>query len=605
MYGWTGRGLEVDLSSGASRSFALDPEILRQFVGGRGLGARLLWDLVGPGVDALSPENVLIFCTGPMTGTAFQTSSRFSVSTKSPLTGTILDANSGGSWGMRFKRTGFDVLIVRGRAEKPVCLEVTPGGVQVEDASHLWGMMVSETSRALGASAQRGVLCIGPAGERLVRFASIMNDGTRALGRGGPGAVMGSKNLKAVVVQGDEKVTIADRDRFRFIRYEASKQLTANPLTSQALPQLGTAGCVNILNTIGVLPTRNFQQSRFECAEELSGEAVAERILEKKAACWACPIACGRVTRTSHAAGEGPEYESLWALGIDCGIGDLEAVTEANYLCNELGVDTISMGATIACAMELTERGNMDARLRFGDASALEPAIRTTAYRKGIGDELAEGSLRFARIHDAADYSMTVKGLEMPAYDPRGMQGQGLLFATSNRGACHMRGNMLGPEVLGLPKLVHRLQVQGKAGIVILHQNGAAAIDSLVLCKFTNMAVSEEYLARVLSAVTGVQYSTGDLMRLGERIWNLERLYNLREGFTRAEDTLPRRLLEEPVVDGPTKGWVSHVPEMLDEYYDSRHWDSNGVPSREKVAELGLDQLGLCTGEKAALEGAG
>jgi aldehyde:ferredoxin oxidoreductase len=602
MYGWTGKGLDVDLSTASSHTFDLDADMLRQFAGGRGLGARLLWDLVGPDVEPLSPENVLIFCTGPMTGTAFQTSNRFSVSTKSPLTGTILDANSGGSWGMRFKRTGFDVLIVRGRAEKPVYLEVAPGAVEVRDASRLWGMTTSETSRTLGASTQRCVLCVGPAGERLVRFASIINDGTRALGRGGAGAVMGSKNLKAIVVQGDEKATIANRERFRFIRYEASKQLTANPLTSQGLPQFGTAGVVNLLNTIGALPARNFQQSHFEQAENLSGEAIAEQILEKKAACWACPIACGRVTRTSRASGEGPEYESLWALGIDCAIGDLEAVTEANYLCGDLGVDTISMGATIACAMEMTEQGIVESPLHFGDAAALEPAIHATAYRQGIGDELAEGSLRYARTHGAADYSMTVKGLEIPAYDPRGMQGQGLLFATSNRGACHMRGNMLGPEVLGLPKLVHRLQVQGKAGIVILHQNSAAAIDSLVLCKFTNMAVSEEYLARALSAVTGVRYSTGDLMRLGERIWNLERLYNLREGFTRADDTLPRRLLEEAVVDGPTKGWVSHVPEMLDEYYESRGWNSAGVPSKERLAELGLGGLSLA--ERVSTKGA-
>jgi aldehyde:ferredoxin oxidoreductase len=241
--------------------------------------------------------------------------------------------------------------------------------------------------------------------------------------------------------------------------------------------------------------------------------------------------------------------------------------------------------------MELAERGIIDCDLRFGRADLLEGLIRAIAYRQGIGDELAEGSRRFAEKHGAGEYSMSVKGLEMCAYDPRGMQGQGLLYATSNRGACHMRGNMLGPEVLGLPKLVHRLQVQGKAGMVILHQNAAAAIDSLVLCKFTNMAVAEEYFARAVTAVTGVSYSTGDLIRVGERVWNLERLYNLREGFTRADDTLPRRLLEEPVPDGPSKGWVSHLPEMLDEYYRFRGWDENGVPTQRKLEELGLQDL--------------
>jgi aldehyde:ferredoxin oxidoreductase len=297
------------------------------------------------------------------------------------------------------------------------------------------------------------------------------------------------------------------------------------------------------------------------------------------------------MTRTSTKEGEGPEYETVWALGADCGIADLEAITEANYLCNDLGLDTISTGATIACAMELAERGIIDSELRFGRADLLLDAVRDVGYRRGIGDEMAEGSLRFARRHNAADYSMTVKGLEMPAYDPRGMQGQGLLYATSNRGACHTRGNMLGPEVVGLPKLVHRLQVQGKAGIVALHQNSSAAIDSLAVCKFVNMAVADEFLARALTAATGITYSTADLLRAGERIWNLERLYNLREGFSRRDDTLPRRLLEEPVKDGPNKGWVSHLPEMLDEYYRWRGWDDDGVPMPTKLAELGLLEM--------------
>jgi len=591
MQGWMGKTLELNLSSGESQVQQLDADLARLFLGGRGLGARLLWDRLAPGVDPLSPDNTLIFCTGPLTATAFQTSNRFSVTTKSPLTDTVLDANSGGFWGMRLKRCGLDALIIEGRANRPAYLEVTSKGAALKDASHLWGKAVPDTTQALGQGPKRSVLCIGPAGENLVRFAAIMNDGARALGRGGAGAVMGSKNLKAVVVEGEERVEFADRQRFRFVRYEASKHLTASPLTSQALPQFGTASVLNVVNTIGALPTRNFQQSRFEHAEEISGEAVTDRLLLKKAACWACPIACTRVTKTAHREGEGPEYESVWALGAACGIADLEAIAEANYLCNDLGLDTISTGATIACAMELAERGIIDCDLRFGRADLLEGAVRAIAYRQGIGDELAEGSRRFAEKHGAGEYSMTVKGLEMPAYDPRAMQGQGLLYATSNRGACHMRGNMLGPEVLGLPKLVHRLQVQGKAGMVILHQNAAAAIDSLVLCKFTNMAVAEEYFARALTAVTGVPYSTGDLIRAGERIWNLERLYNLREGFTRADDTLPRRLLEEPVPEGPSKGWVSHLPEMLGEYYRFRGWDENGVPSPRKLKELGLRGL--------------
>lgn len=590
MRGRMGKVLDVDLSAGTIESRALDAEMARLFLGGRGLGARLLWDLVGPEVEPLSPDNALIFCTGPLTGTAFQTSSRFTVSTKSPLTGTVLDANSGGFWGMRFKRTGYDALIVRGRTDSPRYLEVTPSGAALRDASHLWGKTVPETTVALGQSSRRSVLCIGPAGENLVRFAAIINDGTRSLGRGGAGAVMGAKNLKAVVVEGEEKPEVADRARFRFVRYEVSKHLTANPLTSQAFPRFGTAVVMNIVNAVGALPTRNFQQAQFEEAEEISGEALTDRLLVKNTACWACPIACTRVTRTAREEGEGPEYESLWALGAACGIADLDAVAEANYLCNELGLDTISTGSTIACAMELVERGIIDSDLRFGRAGLLRETIHAIAYRRGLGDELAEGSRRFAQGHGAPEYSMSVKGMEMPAYDPRGMQGQGLLYATSNRGGCHMRGNMLGPEVLGLPKLIDRFQVQGKAGVVIVHQNAAAAIDSLVLCKFTNMAVAEEYYARALTAVTGIPYSSGHLSA-GERIWNLERLYNLREGFSRADDTLPRRLLEEPAPEGPSKGWVSHLADMLDEYYRFRGWDENGVPTGRKLEELGLHDL--------------
>ena len=591
MNGWMGKVLDVDLTAGETHVVPLDADAARLFIGGRGLGARYLWDFVGPDVDPLSPENALIICTGPLTGTAFQTTSRFSATTKSPLTGTILDANCGGFWGMRLKRAGFDAVIVRGRARNPVSLEITPRGVSLADASHLWGKLVPETAQALGQSNRRSVLSIGPAGENLVRFASAMSDCTRALGRGGVGAVMGSKNLKAIAVEGDTQVAVADRERLRFVRYEASKHLTASPLTSQGLPQFGTAGVVNVVNAIGALPTRNFQQSQFEGAERISGETIAETILVRKSACWSCPIACGRVTRTAHAEGEGPEYETAWALGAACGIDNLEAITEANYLCNDLGLDTISTGATIACAMEMAERGIIDSELRFGRADLLQPLIRDIAHRAGLGGELAEGSHRFAAKHGAPQYSMSVKGMEMPAYDPRAMQGQGLLFATSNRGACHMRGNMLGPEVLGLPKLVHRLQAQGKAPMVALHQDSAAAIDSLIVCKFTNMAVAEEYFARALSAVTGVPFSTGDLIRAGERILNLERLYHLREGVTRADDTLPRRILDEPIAAGPSKGWVSHLPEMLDEYYAARGWDANGAPGREKLAELGLGPL--------------
>ena len=592
MTGWNEKILDIDLSDGTIKTYPLDMEMARLFIGGRGLGARLLWDLVGPEVEPLSPENVLIFTNGPLTGTAYQTSNRFSVSTKSPLTGTILDANSGGFWGMQFKRTGYAVLIVRGKAEKPVYIEIKDEQVSIHDATELWGLRVSPVTKKLGQDKnRRNVLCIGPAGENLSRIAAIMNDGQRALARGGPGAVMGSKNLKAIVVEGSGKTGIADQEQYKFMVYETRKLLAANPLTSQALPEFGTVVMMNLVNNIGALATRNHQQNMFEGAEAISGETLSETFLIRNDACWACPIHCTRISKTSKGEGEGPEFESTWAFGAQCGIADLEAVIEANFLCNDLGFDTISAGNTIACAMELSEKGFVDSDLRFGRADLLAPTLEDMAFRRGLGADMAEGSWRLATRYGAPELSMSVKGLEMPAYDPRGMQGQGLLFATSNRGACHMRGNMLGLEVLGLPKMIDRFQVQGKSSYVILNQNSNAAIDSLVLCKLTGMGVADEYFARTLTAVTGIGYSTGELIKVGERVWNLERLYNLREGFTSKDDTLPARMLHDPAPDGPTRGWVVHLEPMLTEYYRARGWDKNGVPTLSKLADLELKEL--------------
>jgi aldehyde:ferredoxin oxidoreductase len=592
MNGWNGKILEINLTTQTSRTYPLDMEMAHPFIGGRGLGARLLWNLVGPNVDPLSPQNMLIFTNGPLTGTGYQTSNRFSVSTKSPLTGTILDANSGGFWGVQFKKTGYDVLIIKGKAERPIWIEIKQEQIRFHDASDLWGLGVFTVTAKLGQdNNKRTVMCIGPAGENLCHIAAIMNDRERALARGGTGAVMGSKNLKAIVVEGKDRPEIADKERFKFMLYETRKLLAANPVTSQALPEFGTVVLMNIMNNIGALATRNHQQTQFEGAEAISGEELTDKYLVKNTACWACPIGCTRLSKTDKVEGEGPEFETTWAFGAQCGVDDLAAIIEVNTLCNDLGLDTISAGSTIACAMELSEKGYLDSDLRFGRADLLAPIVRDMAYRRDLGAELADGSLRLATKYEHPELSMSVKGLEMPAYDPRGLQGQGLLYATSNRGGCHMRGNMIGLEVLGLPKLIDRFQVQGKSSYVILHQNSNAAIDSLVVCKFTNMGVADEYFARTLSAVTGISYATGDMIKAGERVWNLERLYNIREGFSSKDDTLPPRLLTEAPSDGPSKGWVSHLAPMLREYYRTRGWDENGVPTPKKLAELGLTNL--------------
>lgn len=592
MNGWMGKVLRIDLTKGtiAEEEFAAD--MWKSYVGGRGFGTRVLYDEVGHHVSPLDPDNLLIFAVGPLTGTTATTSGRYSVSTKSPLTGTICDANSGGKWGVLFKKCGFDALIVQGKSEKPAYINLTDDKAEIKDAADLWGKDVFVVTDILTEreGKRASVMCIGPAGENLCLISAIMNDKSRALARGGCGTVMGSKNLKAIVANGTKKIGIADPQRMKFVTYEANKSIRAHPITSKALPEFGTSVLVNIMNEAGIFPAHNYQDSQFENANLVSGESITERILIRKAGCWGCIIQCARMTKTSRMHGEGPEYESNWALGPNVGIDDLELITEANYLCNALGLDTISTGATIACAMELNERGIADIDLRFGQKEKLMETIQRIAYREGIGDELAQGSKRFAAKYGAEEYSMQVKGLELPAYDPRGAQGQGLCYATSNRGGCHLRGGyLIGSEILGIPKMLDRFSAVGKASHAVQLQNLGAILDSLVVCRFASMALSETVWARFLSAATGEFYQPQDIMDIGDRIYNLERLYNIREGFSRKDDTLPNRLLKEPVRSGPLKGRVVNLEVMLDEFYQFRGWDENGIPKAEKLKELGLE----------------
>ncbi|MHB0976701.1 MAG: aldehyde ferredoxin oxidoreductase family protein [Candidatus Aquicultorales bacterium] len=572
--------LRINLTDRTWKAENVDPELEERFIGGRGLGAWYLTEMTERGLDPLSPGNPLIFLAGPLTGTSAPTSGRISLTTKSPLTGTITDANAGGRFGARLRFLGWDGLIVTGRSDVPVYLSVTKGGVEIRDAADLWGLDTDSVSGRLSEEGFRSHAAIGPAGENLVKFASIIVDGGRAFGRGGVGAVMGSKNLKAVALGGaGSNPDVGDEGLFDFFVYEAKKHIAANPITSQALPMFGTAMLVNIMNGIGAFPGRNFTSSTFDGARNLSGEAIASSILERKTACYSCPIACGRKTATSSQNGEGPEYETVWALGANLGIEDLEAVAEANYACNRLGIDTISMGVVIGTAMELASAGQADFPLRFGSTDNLLEAVEKTAARTDYGLELAEGSRHLALKHGNPKASLQVKGQELPAYDARVLRGQALALATSNRGGCHLRGNMLGYEVLGVPKMVDKESTGGKAGLVIVLQHLFAVLDSLIMCKFSGFALNEEHYARLLSAVTGRKVESQELLEIGERIWNLEKLYNLREGFTRADDALPERAKPEG------------FDEMLDEYYRFRGWDKNGTPGSRKLLQLGLQGL--------------
>jgi aldehyde:ferredoxin oxidoreductase len=589
------RGLRVDVSTGRAVAEELPAEVARAVLGGRGLGAWLLLRERVYEVDPLAPANPLVFAPGPLTGSGAPAAGRYSVSSRSPLTGTVFDGNSGGAFGVAVRRLGLDYLFVEGACEAPSYLLVGNDDIRLLPAGELWGADVPTTlARLRELHGRAEVAVIGPAGERGVLFSSIVNNRGRQIGRGGLGAVMGAKRLKAIVLalDGGPLPGAAHPERFAAVIREAEAQLRADPITSRSLPDFGTSVLLNLLDQAGALPTRNFRQSRFESAEQISGEALRSGYAAKRGACTGCFIGCARTIHAGGESGGAPEYESLWALGADCGIGDLAAIISATFACNRAGIDTITMGSTIACAMELTEDGLLPGGPRFGDAEALLELIDATAARRGLGDELAEGSRRFAARYGRPELAMHVKGLELPAYDPRGMTGQGLAFATSNRGACHVRANMLGPEILGMPTLLDRFETRGKAPLLIHMQDLNAVLDSLVECKFAAYVLDLKYFARLLSAVLGEDVETEELLRVGERIWTLEKLFNLRAGFARSDDSLPPRLLTEAVAEGPARGHVVDLPPMLDEYYAARGWNEQGVPSVDKLDELGLAWVG-------------
>ncbi len=603
MYGWTGTVLRVNLTEGTVKKEPLRTDDAKQYIGSRGLGSKYFVDEVDPAIDALGPENKLIYATGPLTGTMGVSTGRHDIIAKGPLNNTLAASNSGGYFGPEIKYAGYDMIIFEGKANSPVYVYVNNGSVEIRDAAHLWGKTVPDTTDLLLAETDPDakVSCIGPAGENLVLFAAIINDKHRAAGRTGIGAVMGSKNLKGLVVRGTGGVKIADKAGFIKAIQVGRAKIKENPVTSAGLPTLGTNVLVNIINEVGGLPVRNWQEAYDPDADKLSGETQAKENLSRGKGCAGCVIGCGRVEKAHgkfKASGEGPEYESTWAFGSDCGISDVNAVLKANFLCNELGLDTISMGSTIACAMELYERGFIDRSttlvdLRFGNADAMVEMVEATAYRKAFGNDLAEGSYRLAERYGHPELSMTVKKQEMPAYDPRAIQGIGLEYATSNRGGCHVRGYTISPEVLGLPMKMDPATVEGKPNILKIFQDLTSALSASGTCLFTSFAIGGDDIAAELTAATGVTYTADDFMKIGERIYNLERLFIMKAGYTKDDDTLPLRLLNDPIPAGPSKGTVSHLSEMLPVYYEERGWDEDGIPTAEKLEELGLTAYAL------------
>ncbi|ACA54958.1 aldehyde ferredoxin oxidoreductase family protein [Clostridium botulinum] len=602
MYGYNGKILRIDLTNRNCTLEPLDEEKAKKFIGARGLGVKTLLEEIDPKIDPLSIENKLVIVTGPITGAPMPTSGRYMVVTKAPLTGTIAISNSGGKWGTELKNAGYDMIIVQGKSDVPVYVNIEDDKIEIKEANHLWGKTSLETTKILcNENNERAkVLCIGPAGEKLSLMAAIMNDIDRAAGRGGVGAVMGSKNLKAIVVKGSGKVKVVNEEEAKKVSLEKIKILREDPVAGEGLPTYGSAVLVNIINENGVHPVRNFQKSYTDEADKISGETLTEDCLVRKNPCYRCPIACGRWVKLDDGTEcGGPEYETLWSFGSDCDVYDLNAINVANMLCNEYGLDTISAGATIAAAMELYEKGYIKDEdikedglsLKWGDAEAVVGWTKKMALREGFGDKMADGSYRLCESYGVPEFSMTVKKQELPAYDPRGIQGHGITYAVNNRGGCHIKGYMISPEILGYPEKLDRFSLEGKAAYAKVFHDLTAVIDSLGLCIFTTFGLGvQDYVDMYNVVVGGKLHDAESIMEAGDRIWTLEKLFNLEAGIDSSHDTLPKRLLKEPIPEGPSKGCVHKLSELLPEYYAVRGWDKNGIPTEDTLKKLGLEE---------------
>ncbi len=604
MNGWVGKILRVNLTQGSTRVEELPAELNHLFLGGRGLASKLLFDEVNPQVEPLSPENKLIFMTGPLTGTGAIGGASYVVVTKSPLTGSIACSTTEGYFGPELKFAGYDGIILEGKSPEPVYLSIEDDTVELLSASHLWGKSTHKTEEIIRTEKENPwiaretfITSIGPAGENLVKIASIINDKHRAAARSGVGAVMGSKNLKAIAVRGTKAVSLANGKMFLDSVERAWEKFKTTPVIPQALNNIGTSFLVDLINESGVLPARNFQTGVMKNIEKISGEHMAETILKINKGCFSCPIACIQVTEVEDPAflgkGEGPEYRSIALIGASCGIDNINAIAKINYLCDEMGIDALSYGSAIACAMELTEKKIISKKetgvnLKFGNAEAVVELVEKVVKREGFGEILAEGGYQLAAKYNHPEYFMGVKKQGSPAFDPRGIQGLGLEYATSNSGVSHALGYLVTHKILGIRGEIDPLTTEGKAPLVKLFQDGSAVFDSAGLCRLLLLGIWIDEVIPMLEAATGISYTEEGLQNIGERIWNLERLFNIKAGFSSTDDTIPQRMLKEPMPEGPAKGQVCKLDEMLPEYYNIRGWTHKGIPTEDKLKSLGL-----------------
>ncbi|MHA1957301.1 MAG: aldehyde ferredoxin oxidoreductase family protein [Candidatus Thorarchaeota archaeon] len=596
-----GKILDVDLSSGTTTVLDLDKDLAESYLGGKGFGARILFDQLPLQCDPLSPENIIVFATGPLTGTFAPASGRFEVCTKSPATGLWLDANCGGFFGPELKQAGFDSIIVRGRAPNPVTLVIDDESVEIRVAPDLWGVDTLTTHQLLKNQLGKEfrVACIGPAGEKGVRYAAIISE-HRALGRGGAGAVMGSKNFKAIAVRGTKTIKIHNHSLFMKTCREAFNELAIHPDTGGGRQKYGTNVILSLMEEVGIHPVRNFQKGKFEGSEQVDEDSIADLYVRNKA-CYGCPIYCSKIAEVKDGKykgsfTEGPEYENVWAFGANCDNNNLGSIVQAEYLCDYYGLDGISTGGVIAFLMECVEKGilsesDIGFSLSFGDDESIIQAIHLIGKRAGPGAQWGEGVKRIAeKFEGAKDLAMHVKGLELPAYDPRGSTGMALAYATSDRGGCHLRSWPIGDELLATENRLDLLSMELKPEVVKTQQDLFCLINSTGMCLFATFALNLKQITAFLSAVTGIEdfASSHELMKIGERTNNLVRLFNIREGLTKELDTLPKRFFVESLEEGLSKGRVVELDQLINEYYIVRGWNPEGIPTKEKLSELNV-----------------